>query len=875
MLGQFHCASLFYIDKSSVGNALEAGISAVDLFVFAKPEPNLNPSGLANPGITVFIAETKAGKPFLDPSAPFVGAYVAGPQIRPSSDASVPTKFRFPAPVRIKTNTYYALVVKFDQGVQFDLWKNTAGEYLVGTQTVSTGPASAFNGTYFDYINLASVTQSSGDENFDITDQLLPDHFVDLWQPVPSTALKVNIYGARYKINGTDVSDYSFANTIEVHTPSPFGTKVSYTSGDFLIPAKRMEFMTFDQSLSTKELYVGGQRAYQNTFSYPGGFRNGGSFVTVATYSNTTIRANTLNTDGTSFNWNSIFNNTSGEKWIVLRNGTEVDVRQVMAIPDNRTIIVNEPVTFTNAAAQFMITPVALISSFDKSSPFGVSESILTLAESSANSTVRFVNNTIEYIASVAGGSGYSNSDILYVTGFENVAGELVGGYKAVGNISTNTTGGIVAVYMSNSGAGFTIANNIAIVISNSSSNNITSNTSAGSGATFTYTVGATLKTELRETNNFRGIKVINLPLSDVIPFYDISKPNGVDFSTFLTTKYKRTRTANTASGFAYYVTPSAENSTFELDILHRNSLNSNVVYAFVSRSNEFNLLYSNGALNDQVTVYTSNGLSIVVETSANNDYSSVNFNTAPKVIFSKYLVNNDYTNEHTDRGNAWAKGISRTINFGRPADDLVVYLDAYKPANTDIKVYARIYNSSDSEAIDDKDWTLLEAKNSVTSSSSDTSDMVELQFGFSQYPNTSGPIAGSITASNNSSNLVGVGTTFTNISNNSLVRIYPVLFPNTNIIAVVNTVTNNTLMTLTSPITNNSFLGQTLAVEPVLYNHQAFNNIMNENVVRYHNGSMVQYDGYNALKLKIVLLASEPNHIPRVDDCRVVGVSS
>ena len=81
--------------------------------------------------------------------------------------------------------------------------------------------------------------------------------------------------------------------------------------------------------------------------------------------------------------------------------------------------------------------------------------------------------------------------------------------------------------------------------------------------------------------------------------------------------------------------------------------------------------------------------------------------------------------------------------------------------------------------------------------------------------------------------------------------------------------------LTINTTVTNNEFLGQTLNVDKIEYKHQVFNNIMNDNVARYYNSSMIEFDGYNTLQIKTVLLSSHPNRIPRVDDIRLAGTTT
>ena len=70
----------------------------------------------------------------------------------------------------------------------------------------------------------------------------------------------------------------------------------------------------------------------------------------------------------------------------------------------------------------------------------------------------------------------------------------------------------------------------------------------------------------------------------------------------------------------------------------------------------------------------------------------------------------------------------------GQDAADMIVYLIAFKPSGTDIKVYARVIHAEDGDAFDDKDYTLLRqvtAANTV-SSGFDGTDVKEYEYTFS-----------------------------------------------------------------------------------------------------------------------------------------------
>ncbi|HYT43851.1 MAG TPA: hypothetical protein VEP90_16040, partial [Methylomirabilota bacterium] len=371
-------------------------------------------------------------------------------------------------------------------------------------------------------------------------------------------------------------------------------------------------------------------------------------------------------------------------------------------------IQVTEPVTFTNSIATFLISPIATVDSLDTSSPSGKKTEFMRMSGSNANSSVRFVNNCIEAITVNVGGTGYLNSDILYITGFENVTGKVIGGYVAVANVQTNSTGGITTLFLSNIGCGFVNSATMIAVVANATSGNTTGNTSAGSGATFVYSVGATLKTELT-SNIFKNCQLVNLDLADANPFFDMFVPPGTTAALGLRMQYYIQNDVTTFSGFSSFVYPGGQFFP-NIQLLKRNRFKVDQQPVFLSYSNEFVVAYSNGFMNDQVNALTvtSNNYILDINTTSNNDFLIVTTDTTPTIEFGKYIYNNDYTLEETNFGNCWARHLTTRTTFARLSEDIRVYLTAYRPANTDLQVYARIQNSGDPEPFDDEDWTRL-----------------------------------------------------------------------------------------------------------------------------------------------------------------------
>ena len=54
-----------------------------------------------------------------------------------------------------------------------------------------------------------------------------------------------------------------------------------------------------------------------------------------------------------------------------------------------------------------------------------------------------------------------------------------------------------------------------------------------------------------------------------------------------------------------------------------------------------------------------------------------------------------------------------------------------------------------------------------------------------------------------------------------------------------------------------------------------AFNNGQNNNIVRYYNSALSQFDTYETFAIKIVLLTSSRNVVPMIEDVRALGVTT
>ena len=98
--------------------------------------------------------------------------------------------------------------------------------------------------------------------------------------------------------------------------------------------------------------------------------------------------------------------------------------------------------------------------------------------------------------------------------------------------------------------------------------------------------------------------------------------------------------------------------------------------------------------------------------------------------------------------GNAQSRYITRTVTLadGQDAEDLRVYLTAYKPSGSDVKVYYKVLHADDSDTFADSRWIPMSLDTSqgftsdvAYSSSEDRNDFLELAYKVPAYSATSG----------------------------------------------------------------------------------------------------------------------------------------
>lgn len=614
------------------------------------------------------------------------------------------------------------------------------------------------------------------------------------------------------------------------------------------------EFITYNNFISGSPFnsFLIGEKLYQdfgntsgNVTFYKSGTLSVNQGVPGTIYDSGSVQYNVYGTN-TKFLSEIDFNDT-----IIITDGTlgNSDVRKVSQVISDTQLVLDTPTSFTNPAAKYKITAVAMVDDLLTNPNTAI------LNNSNASDRTRFIKNGVNYITFTAG-TGYANSDYIKFTG---------GVAEGRANIVTDTSGGIVSINITNTGYGFTSSPTATVY---------TSTGAAGStSATIAVTAGAQLKGEM-SLGKAEIANLIAFSVDSIIPDLQVQVKGAsytepqIDFST-----YDVTSSAYTISSSNYIP-------------LHNDSIDiKNYNASLLSKSLE---IENKTTLGTSISEGKSSIIKFNIGTS--NKYESPELHTSLASVYAfNNQINNDSTDEHKPNasGNATSRHISKKITFAknRFAEDIRLITTVWRPNGTDVKFYARIHNSKDEEAFDDKDWTELELKDvtfdgKLYSSSSDDKDYVELTYGFRLYPEIGTTATGIATLANASignTTVNGLGSTFnTEIANGDVIVLYDPLFANTSYaVAVVANTPTASAFEINKAIGNASLGVASLTIGVASHKNSAFNNIQNENVVRYYSTSLNVFDTYDTLSIKIAPLSSTTNIVPRVNEVRIIGVSA
>ena len=243
-------------------------------------------------------------------------------------------------------------------------------------------------------------------------------------------------------------------------------------------------------------------------------------------------------------------------------------------------------------------------------------------------------------------------------------------------------------------------------------------------------------------------------------------------------------------------------------------------------------------------------------------------------IVRYENLINNDDTNEHTSLGSATSKYVSTNVVLedGQDAEQLRVYLAGYKPAGTDIQVYARLLNALDSDNLNNKSWTKLELVGADRNSKlTERNDFYEYQYALANTTATT-TISGVVATTNASATVSGSNTLFESaLANNDVIKITDTVNDRYFITKVSGAPASNTSLTITTvaPWTST---GATL--EKLTDAHSVWLNPENDDVAEYYGASSA-FSGFKVFAIKIVLLSDAARIAPRAKAPRALAITT
>jgi hypothetical protein len=231
---------------------------------------------------------------------------------------------------------------------------------------------------------------------------------------------------------------------------------------------------------------------------------------------------------------------------------------------------------------------------------------------------------------------------------------------------------------------------------------------------------------------------------------YDINQLNALPYNDSALVKSKSNEVVGTVVTKSFTATLDMSSSSYDISpvlditptsiVVTRNIVDNYNISNFTANTTTLSTTIT--ADNSANTLYAGQGVrglgirpgTIIQTVSGNTITLSVNAtSTATSVVLSST------PNETSRYGLSLSKYVSKRLSLadGMDAEDVRVYLTAYKPYNTSIDVYAKILNYSDGEAFNDKDWTLLSQATNLNTYSSELNeeDYREYEYTFPSTP--------------------------------------------------------------------------------------------------------------------------------------------
>ena len=235
-----------------------------------------------------------------------------------------------------------------------------------------------------------------------------------------------------------------------------------------------------------------------------------------------------------------------------------------------------------------------------------------------------------------------------------------------------------------------------------------------------------------------------------------------------------------------------------------------------------------------------------------------------------------DYDTEVEKNGLAKSKAIQKKVQFAADkfAEDIRVFITAYRPAGTEIRLYAKLHNSQDKETFDEKFWSPLELKDNIEKfSGEDKNSLIEYTYGLPEFPEVLKGLTGTFFTTLGSAVVLTSVDQTAELVVGDLIKLYDPITTQNHEEFLIQAVTSSNI-TLNKPMSNVNLVGN-MYVDKLKYKNVAWNNVANDNVARYVNIAGVEFDTFNTMQIKIVYLSNSTYITPEAEQIQVIGVSA
>lgn len=772
-------------------------LTKVDLYFRSKP------TGTDAAGLTVAIRETDNGYPS---SVTLERKSVSASQVNVSNNATAVTTITFDNPVFIRNNKDYALVLSPDANdPNYRIWTAETGQ-----PDVSEGFAWSGRVAPGDF-GAGVLFISSNDK---------------VWTPIQTEDLKMRIYYAKFSgTSGTAVfrnDNYEFLTLSGVQGSFVVGEKVAQKATSYITSAT-ITGDTSSTSVTTSASLTSSISAGDMILLVYGKDK----VSRTGTVSNTSLT--TITGSGTNF----VTDFDVGDH-ILIGN----DIREITAIANSSQLTIDASLrTAASGASYFSVTESYQV---NKVSSINATTIVFTdIPELTFDNTATFAN-----MQKVVSGKVYQidNDDTVIIS--DSSASDSTYRFQSLRKIVGSTSDASATIKSVDDRIVNYVEPHLSTLSPTPTSISLTSNIArvSGSSSTQPLSFGVSNKTayeaEIRSRSNeifsHSGSKslVLTATLGRTTGSDKVSPAVHTNPASVVVMKNEIN---NITADKSFNGRTSVSNTNDFITLSDNVFINGDIVRYLVA---EGNTAVSGLANNLTYYVVSSNSSGIKLSSSLNG--SAIDLTSIATSETGHRLLGNNYIAEAGRYGSALTKYISKQVKLadGLDAEDMKVYITAYKPPSTNILVYGKILSNDDPTNFSDRDWTLLsqDTESNLYSDLGNESDYIEYEYSFPESSPSSRK-SGRV-ATNSNTTITGTSTTFSSdFVQGDLVKIVNLDTSTDYEINIVSSVTNNTLLTLSNaggPYSNTTTTG--LTIEKVDQPGAAFKYSQDGGVVRYYN---------------------------------------